>query len=524
MARLPDLDLDQMVGQMLYLDLLGEAELDLLRRYRVGGVMVRRRYVKSIRQLVRLVSRHQEEAVLPLLVGANFEWGVGNDTPSGTLFPGLMTIGASGKRASAQEYARVTSKEAALIGVNHVMTPVLDINRDSGDLQPTARSFSDDPGVVAEMAEIVVTTFQKNRIMATAKHFPGVVDRNADPHERLPVIEHDLKGLSALELIPFKRAIKAGVKCIMVSHAYLPALMGDEPRPASLSPDIVQNLLRGKLGFDGLIITDNLTMGAVSKRMGPLRACLKAIRAGCDLLLTRQDHLKPTQFQDLVRAVERDKDLVRRVEESSRRILEAKEWLGAFKGVNLSAEEAVEGVGSEANRKAAHRVALAGIVVYRNGSGLLPIKPKKKETVLVVTPKLPESFFVSIKDNWGRLYRRVRELHEDTRPAYVSYSPTKTETHKTIRAAERADHVIAVMAHEIGHKVDGKQARLVNTLLETRPDTVIAVLGNPYPVSLLSDNAAAVLLTFSNMPESQSACAEVILGKSKPNGKLPVKI
>lgn len=520
----PALDLEQMVGQMLFLDLFGEAELELLKRYRLGGVMVRRRHARSTRQLVRIISRHQSEAVLPLLVAAHFEYGAGGDTPAGTLFPGPLTIGASSKEAVAREYARVSAMEALLLGVNHVMMPVLDISSQPAVLGLAVRSFGESPETVARLGVEIVRTFQKHRIIATAKHFPGAGSAEANSLDALPVVGHDISRLRKVELLPFRRAIKAGVRCIMVSHLHLPALVANEARPASLSEQIVSGLLRNELGYRGLVITENLAHPAIVRRLEPIQACLDAIRAGCDMLLTKQEVLKPTMFQDLVRAVERDPALVQRAEQASRRILEAKHWLGLFSRRPGAAEEAVELVGADACQRAAHRVALAGTVLYRNHNGRLPLKPAKKESVLVVTPRLPESPFIAIKDNWGQLYRRLRELHPETRPVYVAHSPTRSEIQKTVRNAERADYVVAIMAHEAGHAVDGRQAALVDAILKVKPAAVIAVLGNPFAVKTLATDAAAVVLTFSNMPASQAACAEVIMGKAKPGGRLPVAL
>ena len=523
MPEAHQLGFPEMLGQMLYLDLFPEADVALLGRYRAGGVMVRRRYAKSTRQLVRLISRHQEEAVQPLFVGANFEWGTGNDTPSGTLFPGLMAIAANVNNTAAGDFAKVTAHEARALGVNHLISPMLDIVTGQANVELGTRSGGSDPKTVGALGRALIEVFQANKVMCTAKHFPGAGDRIATGNPGLPVQKHDKKYILNVCIKPFKEAIDAGVGCIMVGNMHVPAIMGEKPEAASLSEKIVTGLLREELGYGGLIITENLASGTSSLK--PVDACAAAIRAGADLILTKQELLRPDNFADLVWLVEKDKSLVKKVEAAYKRISEAKKWLGLFKETTpVSADEAEKSVGAPEHVKAAKKAALGAVTVLRDAKRLLPMKPKKGEKVIVVTPRLPEAPLVPTKENWGHVYKVIKDVHPATTPAYVSFSPTGDEVEKSIRAAARAEHVVVVLSHEAGQEIDGSQAALANAIGQANGRSIAVVLGNPFAVKQLSDKIGTVLLTYSNMPLSQEAAAEVVLGKAAAKGRLPVTL
>jgi beta-N-acetylhexosaminidase len=508
---------------MLYLDLFPEADVALLGRYRAGGVMVRRRYAKSTRQLVRLISRHQEEAVQPLFVGANFEWGTGNDTPSGTLFPGLMAIAANVNNTAAVDFARVTAREARALGVNQVISPMLDVVTGLTSVELGTRSGGSDPKAVGMLGRTMIEVFQANKVMCTAKHFPGAGDRIISGMTGLPVQKHDRKYVLGVCIKPFREAIDAGVGCIMVGNMHVPAIMGEKPEAASLSEKVVTGLLREELEYEGLIITENLANGAVSLK--PVDACAAAIRAGADLILTKQELLRPDNFADLVWLVEKDKSLVKKVEGAYKRICNAKKELGLFKETSgVLPDEAEKLIGAPENMKVAKRAALGAVTVLRDAKRLLPVKPKKADKIVVVTPRLPEAPLVPTKENWGHVYKVIKDIHPATTPAYVSFSPTGDEVEKAIRASARSEYVIVVLSHEAGHEIDGSQAALANAIGQANARTIAVVLGNPFAVKQISDKIGTVLLTYSNMPLSQEAAAEVVLGKAIAKGRLPVAL
>ena len=204
--------------------------------------------------------------------------------PPFSQFPGNEAIGNSTHpRESALHYASITAKEMALVGLNMNLAPVLDITQPDMDSHLLGRTFSHDPSVVAELGKIVIETLQQNRVMAVAKHFPGLGRSNLDPHQDLPTVDAAVEEMDSIHLPPFAAAITARVSAVMTSHAVYPAL---EPGvPATLSKNIISSLLREKMSFGGLIISDDLEMGAIAKDKELPEASAQAFKAGVDLLL-----------------------------------------------------------------------------------------------------------------------------------------------------------------------------------------------------------------------------------------------
>lgn len=211
-----------------------------------------------------------------------------------TTFPGNAAIGRSeNPEASAIEFATVTAKEMGLTGLNMNLAPVLDVRRGEPEKHLAGRTFSDDPEKVADLGRTVVEGLQENGVMAVAKHFPGLGKTAVDPHHELPTIDIDLEEMDSVNLPPFRAAIDAGVCAVMTSHAVYPAI--DPEVPATLSRKIVTELLREEMGFQGLVITDDLEMGAIARGWGVPGGAAAAFEAGADILLVCED-------QDLVLA------------------------------------------------------------------------------------------------------------------------------------------------------------------------------------------------------------------------------
>jgi beta-N-acetylhexosaminidase len=286
-------ELDSKIGQLFMAgmpghDLDGETE-SLIRDYNLGGVIFFARNIQDPIQLTGLCRRLQDKAgehhKLPLLLAVDQEGGkVARLKAPFTVFPGNKAIGID-KRAveKAKEFGSVTAKEMNMVGLNMNLAPVLDVERGELERHLDGRSFGEDPEKVALLGKTVVKALQENGVMAVAKHFPGLGRTTVDPHFNLPRIEVDLEELEQINLPPFKAAIEAGVSAIMTSHAIYPAL--DSERPATLSPVVLTKLLREEMGFEGLVITDDLEMGAIANSWQVAEGAAKAFEAGADILL-----------------------------------------------------------------------------------------------------------------------------------------------------------------------------------------------------------------------------------------------
>ena len=302
-------ELNTKIGQLFMAGLPGPA-LDqgteiLIRDYNIGGLILFDRNIQDPVQVAGLCRDIQDLAMrrhgLPILLAVDQEGGrVARLRKPFTLFPGNSAIGRDqNPEQMAIEFAQVTGREMRLVGLNMNMAPVIDVQR--GDLEDhlVGRTFGKDPGKVALLGEIVIRTLQENGVMAVAKHFPGLGRAAIDPHLDLPRIDVDMEEIETINLPPFKAAIDARVTGIMSSHSLYPAL--DPEHPATLSPLVMTELLREKMGFGGIILSDDLEMGAIAKQWGVAAGALRAFEAGVDVLLMCKEQEHVLESLDLIR-------------------------------------------------------------------------------------------------------------------------------------------------------------------------------------------------------------------------------
>jgi beta-glucosidase len=256
----------------------------------IGGVLL---IDGSAPEVALRTQELQEQAAIPLLICADIEEGVGQRFAGASHLPPLMALGsiARGDRALAIHLARamgrVTAREALAIGIDWLLGPVVDVNNNPANPVINVRSFSEDSAIVAELGAAFIQGAQDYPVLTTAKHFPGHGDTSVDSHWELPTIGHDDDRLAAVELPPFEQAIAAGVDAVMTAHVRVP--VWDTTHPATLSPAISRGILRDRLGFDGIIATDALVMGAIAREYSNEAAILGAVQAGADVVLMPDD-------------------------------------------------------------------------------------------------------------------------------------------------------------------------------------------------------------------------------------------
>ncbi|SPD76228.1 Glycosyl hydrolase family 3 N-terminal domain protein [uncultured Desulfobacterium sp.] len=261
----------------------------LIRNYCIGGVILFSRNIEDPMQLATLCNDLQDRAIryhgIPLFLAIDQEGGrVARLRPPFTVFAGNTSIGDDPNPVeSAAEFGRITAEEMRVVGLNMDLAPVVDVRRGEPESHLVGRTFSDDPEKVALLGRIVVRALQKNGVMATAKHFPGLGRTALDPHFHLPTIDANLEEIKSHNLPPFQAAIEEGVSAIMTSHAIYPAL--DTDNPATLSYKILTDMLRRNLGFKGMVISDDLEMGAIKKHWGVSEGAVASFMAGNDILL-----------------------------------------------------------------------------------------------------------------------------------------------------------------------------------------------------------------------------------------------
>jgi beta-glucosidase-like glycosyl hydrolase len=295
-----------------------------------------------LKEVSKAIKRLQNIAEIPLFIASDLEQGLGQQIKGGTLFPPAMAIAQAINPKSKHDIRllrktiNIIAQETKAAGINVIFSPVLDVNTNHRNPIICTRAFSDNPREVAWFGKEFIKGFQRHGLLACAKHFPGHGDTSVDSHRELPVVKADLKRLYDVELYPFTQAIKAGVKMIMIGHLKVPVI--DQKFPSSLSPKIIQGLLREKMRFKGLVITDAMNMKAIKFREE--EACLRGIKAGADIILHPSNPEKVIDY-----LASKWEEVEQRIEESYQRVLKAKEGLNRVHGSQFT----VHSIGTKSN-------------------------------------------------------------------------------------------------------------------------------------------------------------------------------
>ena len=530
-ATLDELTLEERVGQLLMPDITGllmhveSAQyarlVDAIERLGVGGFIV---YNGDALTTAALVNRLQRRARVPLLFASDFEGGVGTQLRGGTRLPRAMALAATGDVESAAEAARITAREGRAIGVHVNFYPVLDVNNNPANPIINTRAFSDDPECVANWGTAFIRAAQDAGQIATAKHFPGHGDTALDSHILMPTLDAPRARLEEIELPPFRAAVRRGVRAIMTAHMAVPALDTDavEVRPATMSPAVVDGILRRDFGFEGLIFSDALQMGAVANRYEPGEAAVLSIEAGCDVALCPVDTARA--HGALLDAVAAGRITRERIDESARRILEAKAWCGLDREREVSLEGVWEVVGSPAHTSTARELFERAVTLVRDPRGLLPVTHQR-----VIGIILKDSVPV-----WAHVLREPaglpfsREVVERYRARVIESSADAPDIEHLLEATREADVVlVAICARVAAYKgsvaLAHAHAKVLQALDQANVPLVAAVFGNPYVLPHIPERATT-LLTFESAAESEEAAVRVIAGLIPALGRAPIRI
>jgi len=334
--------LREKLGQLFMVGFLGSSvstELAaFIREYKPGGVIVFSRNLESVGQMVELTNALQKlSSRSPLLISIDQEGGRVSRVPKDfTIFPPSQVVGQCNSYELAYAAASVTAAELRSVGINMNMAPVLDVNSNPCNPIIGDRAFGTTPNLVCEMARATMAGLQDNRVAACGKHFPGHGDTATDSHKELPVVTAPLHRLEEIELPPFDHAIRHGVASLMTAHVRYEALDGE--RPATLSPAILRTLLREQLGYNGVVLTDDLEMNAIVDHYGIGDAAVRAFLAGCDVLLICKDHEREVTAIKAVEAAVKDGSISQaRLDLSLERIARLKaRFIEPYKPVTIS--------------------------------------------------------------------------------------------------------------------------------------------------------------------------------------------
>lgn len=462
----------------------------------------------------------QRRAKIPLLVAADFESGTGMRLDEGTSFPSAMAIAATGDPQLAYTAGKITALEARAAGVQWIFAPDADVNDNPDNPIINIRSFGEDPQSVAEYVTQFVRGVEENGALATAKHFPGHGNVTVDSHLALAVVPGDRAELESTELVPFRAAIAADSSAIMPGHLAVPALDPDAHLPATLSSKMLTGVLRGEMNFHGLIVTDALGMGGITSLASPGEAAVRAVQAGADVLL--MPPVPDAAVAGLEDAVKTGRISVERVDESVRRILEAKARLGLDKNRFVDIDRLSAKFALPEYEEQAQSVADRGVTLLRDAPGILPLDATRPLRVLLVAlsadPDPCPGETIEPEIRWR--VDSLSVLRADTQFSPVSALTLPPPTSYDVAIAALFVRV-ADRKGNVGFPDD--QLALVNQLLAAGKPTVVAAFGSPYLIGRFP-NAKTWLAEFSTNDVSQRAAARAIFGQVAIAGKIPVTV
>jgi beta-glucosidase-like glycosyl hydrolase len=503
-SLLKDMSLERKVGQLLMVAVPGtgmNADIKaIIRSYLPGGVILYGKNLTTLENNRRFIDDMQGDSMvsagIPLFVSVDQEGGrVIRFVPGVTQFPGTMAAGVCGNEELSYRWGRILGLQMRMTGVNMNLAPVLDVNNNPRNPVINTRSFGSDPQLVADLGAAYIEGLQESRCVAVGKHFPGHGDTDKDSHLTLPVIRYDMKRLSGVELVPFRKAIKAGVDGIMTAHIAYPAILGSD-EPATVSKRMLTGLLREEMGFRGLVITDDMEMHAISRRQDMGEATVSSVLAGADIvLISSWEGNIPVIFNALKKAVVEKRISEERLNDSVRRILEVKMRYGIMTagpetprpaGFILTEKDRTELDGANEVNTGLSR---GGLLYFGRNDLLRPAKGTAR--VFIVMNRFLREELARVPSN-----HIASSLGDAAR-----FAPKK---------GEKAVLYLQIVKPDLAY-LDAA----VRFCASTRTDLVVLSSGNPFPITV-SGLARAGLLSFSDTEESNRQMGRCLNGVFEP--------
>ncbi|TDD87204.1 glycoside hydrolase family 3 protein [Actinomadura darangshiensis] len=500
----------------------------VIARYHPGGIIYYGENVQDPHQLAAFSNGIQHAAMaqqhrIPATIAIDQEGGiVARVQPPATQSPGSMALAAGRRTGDARALARITGGELRAIGVNQDYAPDADVNVNPANPVIGVRSFGSDPALVSDMVTAQIGGYRSAGVTATAKHFPGHGDTKTDSHTGVPQIGHTRAEWERLDLPPFRAAIEHGVDAIMTAHIVVPSLdpSGD---PATLSRPILTGILRDRLHYRGVVVTDALDMQGVRDKYGDENIPVLALKAGVDVLLKppaddQGNGVFARQLAAVVDAVKSGELTEKRLDESVYRILALKRERGLFRDPYADESKIDKVVGTPAHLAAAQRATDRTTTLVKNGAGVLPLKPGARKALVT---------------GWGlsttaTLGTEIARRGATTTIRQTGIDPGQAEIDEAVAAAREQDLVVAVtnrawdVETEAGHNGPG-QMNLVKALIATGRPVVVIAVRDPYDIAWFP-GATTYLATYSYTAEALRSAAETLFGELDPRGRLPVAI
>ena len=520
-----DVTLEEKVAQMIMIRMDGNYHNheswkknyieDLIKNYSIGGLIT---FSGNIHGTYSNIKEYQSMSKIPLFIASDYERGLGVFV-DGTLFPSNMAVAATQDTNFAYLQGKITANEARALGVNMILAPVLDINNNRNNPIINFRSYSDNPDNVVRFSLPFIRGIQDEGLIACAKHFPGHGDTAIDSHTSLPVINVAKEELFKNELFPFEKACENGVKSVMVGHIVIPSLH-DTKTPATYSEKITKEILRDKWDYQGLIITDALEMGALTKTTWNEESAIKSIEAGADIVLLPLD--AKSAIKSIINAVNSGRISENRINDSYLRIMKEKERLGVLDSYNQW-NNIEKNVGISSHKKVASSIAEKSITLVKNNDNIVPFIPNKYKKVSHVLISTDNDLRIRLKS----FARDVDYIHGDVQKIFINDSLSELGKQDVIDKISTSDIIIVSMLIRISmdkglSTIHHTHSDLLERIDKMNIPTIGISFGSPYlPQYNYLD---AYLCSYGYGSISLNATTDALFGRKDITGKLPVDL
>ncbi|WP_312083117.1 glycoside hydrolase family 3 protein [Epilithonimonas hominis] len=500
---------DEKLGQLFIVALYtnkGEEFINQIRNIvkndKIGGLILMQ---DDAAREINLVNEFQSQSKVPLMIGMDAEWGVFQRIAKAHKYPWAITLGAIQDKNLITEMSAKIAEDCKRMGINWDFAPVVDVNTNPDNPIIGNRSFGSDVNNVVNSALAYSNGLQDNGILAAIKHFPGHGDTDTDSHLDLPVVSHNLERLEKTEIAPFKALMNKGVGGVMVAHLYVPTLENEKGIPASVSKKIVTGLLKEKLGYKGLIITDALNMGAVANKFKAGELDAMAFKAGNDIMLFSQD--VATGKKLIQKAIDNGEIQQSRVEESVKKILLTKYYLGLNQYNNINPVNVNEDLNNASHSALVQKMYANALTLIKDDKKLLPLDCKETYYYIPLEEAPYETFLNQISTGTTVIVKKANEIN--TIPAN---SKVIVGFHKDNSTAYKP------------YKISDASKKILSELSKNQ-NVILDVFGSPYALKDIDiSKISTVLVSYENNDDAMKATASGLLGQTKISGRLPVLV
>jgi len=485
----------------------------MIRKGKVGGLVF---FQGGPGRQAALTNRYQSVSVVPLLIAMDAEWGLAMRLDSTLAYPYQMTLGAIQDTSLIYQMGREIGKDFRKLGMHLNFAPVVDINNNPANPVIGYRSFGDNKYNVAAKSLAYMQGLQDEGILVSIKHFPGHGDTNVDSHHDLPQLKFSRERLDSLELYPFKQLIEKGASGVMIAHMNIPSLDPTKNLPSTLSKPIVTDLLKSKLGFRGLAITDAMEMKGVVKFFPAGEADVRAVIAGNDVIELSENTRRAIKL--VKKAVRQGRIEPGQIDTSVRKILEAKYWAGLSTTQQVATEQLHAGLMRAESLSLVQRLTDASTTVLKSDSLIKTLDLTKRTAIISLGTSEISPF-----------QRELKSRIPNSTNFLMSKIGSATDIRAMLREVEKFDQVVMAI-HD--YRKRPQSSLDYNTQLKifiaelSKLNTIACVFANPYTIAGLPgiESSKSIIINYENSIQAQRSAAKVITGQMPAMGRLPVSI